>query len=161
MFCPNCASANSTDQNYCRSCGLKLDAIAANLAEQFPSVEFAELERRTRRAQLLGVGTLSVAGLIGLAMLLGKIFYAKISLFGPDAVFWGAFIAMICFGLLSVVFFNYPQFGLKMDRVNPRLPAPPVETDTPAPGTNKLLADPPFEPASVTEHSTELLKKPR
>jgi hypothetical protein len=141
-----------------QSCGLKLDAIAAELAEQRPSAEYAELHRRRKRFETLGLASLGVFALIALMMLLSKIFYYKLVLLGPEALFWSATAAMIAFGLLSVFFFNYPKLVMKMDNVNPRLPA---DKDLRGPVTNKLLNDTPVQPASVTEHSTELLKNRR
>jgi hypothetical protein len=66
MFCPNCAAQNEETQHYCRMCGLQLDAIAANLTVQRPSPKMAVLLKRKRRAQMLGVVSLSTAGVIGL-----------------------------------------------------------------------------------------------
>jgi hypothetical protein len=51
MFCPNCGANNGAEQNFCRGCGLKFDAIV----EQFPSKEYTELQRRTERLQRIGV----------------------------------------------------------------------------------------------------------
>jgi hypothetical protein len=160
MFCPNCSASNNDDQHFCRSCGLKLDAIVMELAEQRPSPEYAELMQKVRRFEKLGVASLTIFALIGLALLFSKVFYYKLILFGPEVLFWAATIAMIAFGLLSVFLFNYPKFGIKLDKVNPRLPIPVMPPDRKA-TTKKLLADPPFEPASVTEHSTELLRNRR
>jgi hypothetical protein len=127
------------------------------MAQQRPSPEYAELQRRRERFEKLGIASLAIFALIGIAILFSKVFYYKLILFGPEALFWSATIAMIAFGLSSVFFFNYPKLVMKMDKVNPRLPAPEVPPNEPA-MTNKLLADPSFAPASVTEHSTELLK---
>ncbi len=77
-------------------------------------------------------------------------------LFGPEALFLSAFIALIVFLLLSVFFFAYPKLFMKIEMVDPLVPADVDENEASAP-TNKLLDDPLFEPASVTEHSTELL----
>ena len=109
---------------------------------------------------MLGIFCLSVAGLIGLGSILAKAFYYKLILFGPEVLFMSAFGALILFGLLSVFFFNYPKLFMKFDKLNPRLPV--VEaSDRPSMPTNKLLDETRFEPASVTEHSTELLPIPR
>ena len=160
MFCPNCAAQNSAEQNYCRTCGLKLDAIAAELAEQTPSDEYAVLQRRKRVFEIMGMFSISTAGFIGLGLLLGKAFYYKLILFGPDILFYSATVALILFGLLSVFFFNYPKLFMKFDKLNPRLRASVADKDISLP-TNKLLNDPPFQPVSVTEHSTELLPSRR
>ena len=102
MFCPNCAAQNDAEQHYCRTCGLKLDAIAAELAEQTPSAEYAVLQRRKRAFEIMGMFSISTAGFIGLCLLIAKAFYYKLILFGPDILFFSAFAALILFGLLSV-----------------------------------------------------------
>ena len=156
MFCPNCAAQNDAEQHYCRTCGLKLDAIAAELAEQTPSAEYAMLQRRKRAFEILGMFSFATAGLIGFSLLIAKAFYYKLILFGPDILFYSASGALILFGLLSVFFFNYPKLFMNFDKLNHRLSSPNANNDLSLP-TNKLLNDPPFQPASVTEHSTELL----
>jgi hypothetical protein len=155
MFCPNCAAQNDTAQHYCRMCGLKLDSIAADLTAQRPSAEMAELFKRQKRMQMMGVFSLSTAGGIGLALLLAQVVYYKLMILGPELLFGGASGAIILLLFASVFFFNYPKRFMKLDRSGQRLPA---QTDTSV-TTNKLLDDPPFEPASVTEHSTELLRR--
>jgi hypothetical protein len=160
MFCPNCAARNDAEQHYCRTCGLKLAAISREVAEQFPSEEYAALAIKKRRLEMMGVCSLSVAGIIGLMLLLSKVFYYKMILFGPEVLFTSATGALILFMLLSVFFFNYPKLVMKFDKLNPRLPAAGVDEQSPR-DTNKLIDDRPFEPAAVTEHTTELLTSHR
>jgi len=155
MFCPNCAAQNDPAQHYCRMCGLKLDTIAADLTAQRPSAEMVELFERQKRMRMIGRFSLSTAGAIGLALLLAQVVFYKLMIIGPVLLFGGASGAVILFLLASVFFFNYPKLFMKLDRSDPHLPGQ-AETSIP---TNKLLADPPFEPASVTEHSTELLHR--
>src|SRR5262245_48982848 len=157
MFCPNCGAKNSVEQNYCRGCGLKLDAIVEAVSDQFPSKEYADLQRRKERFQTIGLVCLSIAGLIGFSMLLFVAAEYKIVLFGPGAIFGSAIAALIGFLILSVFFFNYPKFFMK--------PAKPAldEDASPQVVTAKLIEDRPFEPAtpsSVTEDTTEFLKVP-
>ena len=153
MFCPNCAAQNDEAQHYCRMCGLRLDAIAAELTLQKPSPEMAELFQRQKRIQMLGVFSLSIAGFVGILLLFAKVFYYKLIILGPDLLFGSAIGAVIFFLLASVFFFNYPKLFMRPGQVNP---TEQPELTTP---TNKLLNNPPFEPASVTEHSTELLRR--
>jgi hypothetical protein len=158
MYCPNCGTNNQAEHNYCRSCGLKLDEISRNVAEQFPSLEYAALIRRKERFEKLGLVSLSITAVIGLSMILYKVGAYKAELFGAAALLWSAFGAFALFGLLAVFFFNYPKVFMNFDKANPRLepnePAKPIDTQ-------KLIEDRLFEPASVTEHSTELLEIPR
>ena len=156
MFCPNCGAENRSEQNFCRSCGLKLDVISQAVAEQTPTKEYAELQKRKELFEKLGIFSLSSFGLIGLTFLLAKVVYYKLILFGADALFWSGLVAFFAFGLLTVFFFNYPKLFMKFDKINPRL-SPNEEKQISQP-TQKLIEDKPFEPAaSVTENSTELL----
>lgn len=153
MFCPNCAAQNEATQHYCRMCGLKLDAIAAELTLQKPSPEMPELLKRHRRMQMLGVASLSVAGVVGLGLLFAQVVYYKLVILGPELLFGSAMGAVLLFLLASVFFFNYPKLFGKPGQVNS---SEPSDAATP---TNKLLNDPPFQPASVTERTTELLRR--
>jgi hypothetical protein len=155
MFCPNCGTQNDTPHLYCRTCGLKLDAIVAALAVQNPSEELAALLKKKRRTELLGKSALSIAGIIGLCLLLALAFFYKLELFGPQVLFGSAIGALIVFLLASTFFFSYSKFFLKIDRMLPHIEEP-SELST---STSKLLNESTIEPASVTEHSTELLHR--
>lgn len=158
MFCPHCAAKNDFKQNFCRSCGLKLDAISKTVAEQFPSVEYAALQKRKELMEKLGIASFSVAALIGAAFVFSKMISYKLILLGPDVLYGSAIIALIVFGLLSVFFFNYPKLFMNFEQLNPRLSPTNESADEPARRTNKLIDDRPFEPiGSVTENTTELL----
>ena len=161
MFCPNCGANNEIAHLYCRTCGLKLDAISKNVAEQFPSEEYAALQRRKERFEKLELASFGMTAAIGLAMIIWKVAEYKAALFGPEVMLWSAFVAFALFGLLSVFFFNYPQLFIKIEAVNPRLSSTSAAAPENTPTTNKLLEDRIFEPASVTEHSTELLSVKR
>ncbi len=159
MFCPNCAAQNEAAQHYCRMCGLKLDAIVAELTTQNPSEEMAELLKKQRWMQRLGVFSLSTAGFIALALLFAQVIYYKLMILGPELLFGGAIGAIGLFLLASVFFFIYPKLFMKLDSLVVQFPKQ-TEISTP---TNKLLDNPSFEPArqpaSVTEDSTELLHR--
>ena len=160
MFCPNCATHTDTSQHYCRICGLNLDSIAANVAEQRPSEEFALLLKRKRRLELLGLGALSIAAVIAVSMLLAGALFFKLQFFSFEILMRSASIALVVFALASVVLLFYPKLFMSIHQLNPNEPAgEPVQIKTVA--TSKLLADSLFEPASVTENSTELLKTPK
>ena len=154
MFCPNCGAQNHS-QHFCRACGLNLDAIATELAIQNPSEEVAALLKKKRRVELVGMSAFSIAGIIGICLLIALAFYYKLALFGPELLFGSAIGALILFLLASLFFFSYSKFFLRIDRVRADSPESPQLPAT----TNRLLNDPPFEPASVTERSTERLRR--
>mgnify|MGYP000870821266 CR=1 FL=1 len=158
MFCPNCATPNADDHSFCRRCGLKLDAISKNVAEQFPSEEYVAIANRIRRFEKIGVASLSVSAIVALSMLIVKAYEYKVILFGPNVLFYIAVAAFVLFALFSVYCFNYKEF-VNFDKLNPRLPLPD-KSEAEKFTTSKLIEDRQFEPASVTEHSTELLEVP-
>jgi hypothetical protein len=156
MFCPNCGQENQADQKFCRSCGLKLDAVLQVVADQFPSEEYAALLRRKRKFERLGLGALSIAGLIGLMLLLFTVGLYKLIVFGPEVLFGLSIVAVIFFLLLSVVLIGYPKLFMRFEKVDPQLA--PLDESTSIQTTGKLLEDRPFEPVpSVTENTTDLL----
>ena len=155
MFCPNCGSKNSVEQNYCRGCGLKLEAIVEAVSDQFPSKEYADLQRRKERFEWFGLLCLSMAGLLAFLLLAVLAAFYKVVILGPEIIFGSAVTALIGFVLLSVYFFYYPRLYMKAKNVAPA-ENPPSDVVT-----AKLIEDRPFEPAaSVTESTTEFLKVP-
>lgn len=108
---------------------------------------------------MLGMVSLSIAAVIGLSMLLGGAFYYKLQFFSFEILMRSASIALVVFALASIILLFYPRLALRIDRLNPRVLSEPDQATSAT--TRKLISDPPFEPASVTEHSTELLKIPK
>src|SRR5215213_36295 len=127
MFCPNCATKIEIEQKFCRSCGLKLEAVLQVVSEQIPTKEYAKLQRRRELFEKLGIFSLSGFGLIGICFLIAKVAAYKMALFGENVIFWSAFAVFIAFGLLSVFFFNYPKF-MNLEKVNPHF-VPPEEKE--------------------------------
>ncbi|MEO8649481.1 MAG: hypothetical protein ABI539_09975 [Acidobacteriota bacterium] len=131
--------------------------ITQFVSEQFPTEEYAVLQRRKERFEKLGLLSLSMFGFLGFALLFGNAAYYKIILFGPEIIFGAALAAMFIFGLLSVFFFNYPKIFMGVEKVNHRLPVA-SGPDLEAPETARLLEESRLEPIhSVTEDPTELL----
>lgn len=117
MFCPNCGSKNSTNQKFCRSCGLGLEKTAQSLVEQFPAKLDESLESRRNKIERLGVAALISFGL----GLLGLLFYI---MWADGKVLAGvALITLFIFGILAVFFFNYAN-SLKENAMKGRLRHP-------------------------------------
>jgi len=157
MFCPNCANKIEIEQKFCRYCGLKIGSIVQIVSEQNPDNEFIVLQKRKELFDKLGVFALVCFGSIGFSYLFYKIIYYKMILFGENVMFWSAFAAFIVFGLLAAFFFNYPKIFMNEKLSGLKEKMSEAEKNQIGAETNKLLSESRFEPASVTENSTELL----
>ena len=157
MFCPNCGTRNSTEQKFCRSCGLNLEKSIESLQEQLPTAESASLLKQTRMLEKYGnfvFGGFSVILLIGVLILILTVFN-RLILSGENVIFGLLLVLFIVFAALSLiyVFLNESLKESKMKRG--RVFKNDLENKTEA----KLLEDKQFDavPASVTERTTDLL----
>ena len=155
MYCPNCGTEISSDQSFCRACGLGLEKIAQSLVEQRPN-EFAEsLQQRKERIERWGVAALSVFGLGVLSVPLYKI--AMMMLEGRVLAGLGflALILVLGCGLLAVILFaKANEVGEAKSKGRGGSPATLPKTNT----TAKLLPSDQLDSVpSVTERTTELL----
>jgi uncharacterized membrane protein YvbJ len=157
MFCPNCGKENSTEQKFCRACGIGLEKTVESLMEQ--KLSPAQNDSLLRKRILLETfGTVATGGLITVVVIgVGAIVYTiltKMILTGSSVLFGILLTAFIVFALLTLiyVFFN-ESFKEKQNKRKLSV----SELNEPK-NSNNLLEDKPFEPAaSVTENSTELL----
>jgi hypothetical protein len=155
IFCPNCGANNNIEQNFCRFCSLHLQETAASLTAQLSSGknsgQLKKLERIKKLSDLSSSGlvfSVVPAILIYLYTVLTKTPYAGVKVFYALVVF---FLIME-----SVMFYlrrtNTHGYAAEIERKNSLAGIEPEKRNT-----AKLLEDRLFEPASVTENSTELL----
>jgi hypothetical protein len=153
MYCPNCGKTNSTEQKFCRSCGLSMEKVVQSLAEQLLIADLDKnlIERRRKLERWIKtIAGATIAILVGSVM--WGIIYGLIIVKGEvltGLVFLSFIIGLILFALLML----YRESLLKASgKGQPQPPALPHTGDT-----AKLLSEPQLEPIpSITERTTEL-----
>lgn len=153
MLCPNCGTKTTTEHKFCRNCGMNLEpvsrALAAHLSVGGAAAARAarEAERRTARRMTGGL----LAGVF--VILFGMLLIAFLP--GKGFKFLGIVAALIGIvaALVSVL------SPLRSMGAAAAEPPPNAFDDAAAPGTGRLLHERTFGhvPASVTDHTTELL----
>lgn len=158
MFCPGCGSKNSTDQRFCRSCGMNLEQAAQSLLEQFPGGESIDLARREEMLERFGKIAFGGFGIVLLIAVAGMIYtiVTKMVLGGEQPWAGVVLVAFILFAVLTLIYVVFNE-DLKEKRKK-ALRAPPVEPTPDSVVTGKLLDEGHFEPIpTVTENTTDLL----
>lgn len=157
MFCPNCGAANTTEQKFCRSCGLNLEKTAESLVEQLPTAQKANLLKQERRLETFGniaFGGFGIVLLLGIAGLVYYIFTTMV-LAGNQPLAGVLLINFIIFAALCLIYVVFREdLKEKKQKINPHIDKELEGTRD----TGKLLDEGNLQPvSSVTEHSTDLL----
>jgi zinc ribbon protein len=157
MFCPSCGNKITSDQKFCRSCGLGLEKIVQSVGEQLPNKLSEDLQRHAAKLEQIGVAALSVFGLAVLSFIGYGIFYKLMITQGRIMAGLGALTAIIVLGcgLLSVILFaraNEMKKASDKRRLNER----PAELDSNS-EARELAEGVPQPIFSVSEPTTELL----
>ena len=162
MFCPSCGAENSTDQRYCRRCGMNLEPAAESLREQYPAGNRQDLDLRERRIEKFGrvafMGFVVVIALAVIALIIAIM--DKMVLSGDKPLFGIAVMAFLISAvlLLAYVFFR-EDLKEKRRKAGYDFRHEPEELTSPV-VTGKLIEEGHFEPVpTVTENTTDLLPR--
>lgn len=152
MFCPNCGS-EIIEQNFCRTCGLRVEKILKLLVKEIQEKEKTDVEKRDDLFRKLGFVSLSLLLWLVFSVIFYLAIYYKFLIFGVGTIAIIGVIAAFVLGILSLTFYNLPKFlnrnSEEFEKKN-ELEEKLI--------TDKLLSEGNFEPIpSVTEDSTELL----
>jgi len=153
MYCPNCGKPNSSEQKYCRACGLNLEDTSRSVTEQLPAA--LQDQRLAKRRDLVEKILLGLAG-VGITafvlILISTIIIAKGNVLG--GIVFITFLVGMAVALMLVL---YRHSLIEASAKRPLQANDSRETSLP-PTTARQLADPYFEPVpSVTEPTTDLL----
>ncbi|HEX6124016.1 MAG TPA: zinc ribbon domain-containing protein [Pyrinomonadaceae bacterium] len=166
MFCPGCGSSNSTDQRFCRRCGINLEPFVQSLLEQLPAGRPDDLAQREQRLERFGRFAFGGFGIVLLIAMAGIIYtvFTRMVLDGQQPWVGILLISFIIFAAMALTYVVFAE-DLKERRKKagraaaPESPTPELEGPTP---TARLLEESRFEPASsVVENTTELLPSRR
>jgi hypothetical protein len=153
MYCPNCGTKTSIDQNFCRACGLSLEKTALSLSEQLPAKVDRSAQEQKERLEKFGFTLLCLFGagvLILLLILMGQKLLDK-GLLGILAML--AILILIVCGLGSVIIFARAK---ELDEKSSKRRQSNLTSGSET--TKELLSEGHFEPVpTVTERTTELL----
>lgn len=155
MYCPKCATENSDETKFCRSCGSNLSLVPQALTGRLPEARSGRRRHRNRDIERGSSATLA-SGITKIFMGLGFVFVSLAAFaFGPAGRIWWFWMLIPAFtmlgkGISEIVSFKYGP-NLTQGTSKPAMP-PAVKTGE-LPPRNEAL----FPPASVTEQTTRHL----
>jgi hypothetical protein len=167
MYCPRCATQNTDDAKFCRSCGIDISlvpqAITGQLAERLAGADDTRHGRRRRHKGEKGAPTIERA-VKSLFMGLAFVFIAfAVAIWSPAGRLWWFWMLIPAAGMLSDGVSTYIRLAEEKKRLAPPL-YDPAQTSVPLPQYASAL--PPrntgeiVPPPSVTEGTTRHLNVP-
>jgi hypothetical protein len=167
MYCPRCATQNTDDAKFCRSCGIDISlvpqAVTGQLAERLAAEDYSHHGRRRRNRGDKGPPSIERAVkslFMGLAFICVAIAIAG---WMPGGSTWWFWMLIPAAGMLSDGVSTY----IRLSEEKKRLPASSyIPTQTAVPPPRPASALPPrntgeiIPPPSVTEGTTRHLNTP-
>jgi len=155
MFCPSCGKTNATDQKFCRSCGLSLEATLVSLGEQARGRN--DIGERSGNRDVAGEILVWLCGAMLAAFVTIMIYTIVTKIIIAKGDVWSGigFIAFILAAVTAILLVIYRESRLEAEAKSPNRSTPIVNAFDDQP----RLTDGGFENvASVTEETTSRLK---
>jgi zinc ribbon protein len=155
MYCPKCATENSDETKFCRSCGSNLSLVPQALTGRFPEARSGRRRHRNRDLEPASPAALA-NGITKAFMGLGFLFVSlAVFAFAPAGRIWWFWLLIPAFtmlgkGISEIVSFKYGP-NLTQETNKPAM-SPAARTGELPPGNQAV-----FPPASVTEQTTRHL----
>ena len=162
MYCPRCATQNTDNAKFCRTCGTDLEAVALVLTNKFP-LPGAWLEKYGESKHKVIMGAI----LLGAALLIGGVPALFIGVIFPLVMLWTVFFGwMAGWGIVSLAsgvgeMVKSKTMLRQVKQFDSGLTTTEPSELSSAAHEPRMLDDvtraKPYPPLSVTEHTTELL----
>lgn len=158
MHCPRCGTLATPGQQFCRSCGLNIEQVAALIAPvmataETPGSEIARLKGLQLKHESWGV----IAGLISFGLILVLMIALVFTLMivkGGILILPGSILILLAVGAGIMGYFQASAKLLRQKLAEPKLPQPTGQLLTEQ-SSSPSTAFP--APVSVTEQTTKLL----
>ena len=157
MYCPKCATENSDETKFCRSCGSNLSLVPQALTGRLPEAPSGRRRNRRHSRSLEPPTPASLAdGITKSFMGLGFLFVSlSVFAFAPAGRIWWFWLlipafAMLGKGVSEIVSFKY---GPSLTQGTNQQAMPPAAHPAEIPARNEAI----FPPPSVTEQTTRHL----
>ena len=162
MYCPQCATQNTDNAKFCRTCGTDLEAVALVLTNKFP-LPGAWLEKYGESKHKVIMGAI----LLGAALLIGGVPALFIEVLFPWLILWTVFFGwMAGWGIVSLAsgvgeMVKSKTMLRQMKQFDSGLTTTEPSELSSAAHEPRMLNDAtrakPYSPVSVTERTTDLL----
>jgi hypothetical protein len=156
MYCPNCGASNSTEQNFCRACGMQLGEISTALLAQASATSNDKLARSSQTIERVGkIGLYGLGGIctVATASVAFLIVYRAI-VYGGNA--FALFVPLFwIFGTISILYLMYKRSRRRRGRLSEFTQPVSVVADE---LFTARLCDGKSEPGSIAEVTTRHLK---